>query len=115
MDDGFGIAQSWLNLGEAALALMTLFYFHTKNHKAVLFAFFTSTLVLYKTIIYMFSEACSGFEYTGHSLEKGDYFTFYATFVLPSSFWIIIPFLMVWSTGKYLLACTAAGAKKKLK
>jgi hypothetical protein len=50
-----------------------------------------STATAYKTVIYFALEAASGWKYTKHN----DALTFWTQFVLPSSFWIVVPVLVI--------------------
>jgi hypothetical protein len=45
----------------------------------------------YKTVIYFVLEFLSGFEYTKHN----DAQTFWLSYILPSSIWIVMPVLVI--------------------
>ena len=106
VNDGFGISQSYLNLFELLLQAIAMVLGAAGRNSAILFMFASAILTAAKTAIYFLTEVCSGpngFEYTGHSLASGDLFTFWITFVLPSSFWLIIPTIITYTTGKQIL------------
>jgi len=103
MTDGFGIAQSWLNLVEVAVLLVALFAHFKGKPSAVFWAFTTCLMTAAKTACYFLTEICSGFEYTGAALAVGDHYTFWVVFVIPSSFWLIIPLIVCWVTGQHIL------------
>ncbi|KAL6066735.1 hypothetical protein QOT17_009319 [Balamuthia mandrillaris] len=103
LNDSFGIAQSWMNLVEVAICFIGLFQYHKGNSSAPFYFFVSQLMCGAKTVLYFLTEVCSGFEFTGHSLQQGDHLRFYTQFVLPSSFWVIFPLLVCISIGRHFI------------
>ena len=106
--DGFVVAQSWVNLAELLLAMYAAFLNHRRCQEAKLWAFLSSFATFLKTFIYFGCEIWStvspsdgpahAFHYTWHN----DEFSFWILFVLPSSFWLVIPALISVVLGSHI-------------
>lgn len=87
-DDAFVVAQSYLNMVEVFLGLMTLVLAFAGNHScAIKLAFSVALMTFYKTVLYLLMDIVEGGAYTHHNTQKEQ-----LLFVLlPSSFWLLIP------------------------
>jgi hypothetical protein len=91
-DDAFVIAQSWLNLVEVGLGLLVvlLSLCHAKN-AAVKLAILVAMMTLYKTVLYFALDIAEEGKYTKHN----NFFEQLTMVVIPSSFWIIVPAIII--------------------
>ena len=84
-------AQSYLNLAEVAATCLFLLLANYNDALSNIFGIIISTATSYKTVTYFVLEALSGWKYTKHN----DDFTFWTSYILPSSIWIIVPVLVI--------------------
>eukprot|EP01096_Ripella_sp_DP13-Kostka_P010675 TRINITY_DN4251_c0_g1_i1.p1 TRINITY_DN4251_c0_g1~~TRINITY_DN4251_c0_g1_i1.p1 ORF type:complete len:205 (-),score=99.75 TRINITY_DN4251_c0_g1_i1:42-572(-) len=112
VNDGFVIAQSWVNLLEVVVALWGLFLASGKKTQLLIFA--SALMTFSKTLIYFLCEFVTGLEYTKESFVN-DPKSFLLLFVLPSSFWLVIPFFISLSVGSSLTAAVPASGDGKQK
>lgn len=92
LDDGWVVLQSYLNIGEVALQLAAVaLSVAGATQAAVKVAAAVSLATLYKTVIYFGMEIAEGGKYTSHLTPVG----LFVNVILPSSFWIIIPALIL--------------------
>ena len=98
--DGFVVAQSCVNLAELVVGLVALYQNYHRHQIATLCAFISSFATFLKTLIYFGCEIYSTpkWVFTGHNSD----FDFYLLFVLPSSFWLVIPGLISVVLGSHL-------------
>lgn len=91
-DDAFVVAQSYLNLAEAALGLLALMVALLGFYRAGLVtAIVVSLMTVYKTVIFFLMDFVEKGKFTNHnSLEDKIKFIW-----APSSFWIIIPSIIL--------------------
>lgn len=101
-NDAFGIGQTWMNLVEICLNIITILM-HTRGRAglAVLLAFMVSTMTLAKTVLYFLicTPLCGGQHFTHYIDLKKLIFAF----IIPNSIWIVVPSLCVMATGNILL------------
>ncbi|KAL7697048.1 hypothetical protein N2W54_001268 [Lotmaria passim] len=91
-DDAFVVAQSWLNLVEVALGLLAvLLSFCRANNAAVKLALLVATMTLFKTVLYYVLDIVEDGKYTKHNT----FFEQLTMVIIPSSFWIIIPAVII--------------------
>ena len=110
MNDAFGIAQSWANLLEVVVALWGLAL--ASGKKAQLLVFTSLLMTASKTLLYFLCELVSGLEYTKESFDN-DRQSFFLLFVLPSSFWLVIPTLAALALGSSLVSSEPSKTKTK--
>ena len=91
-DDAFVVVQSWCNAGECVLQLLavmaSLASAYAFAHKVTVVV---CVMVTYKTIMYALMEFADGSKFTQHNTTK-DLLTMV---VIPSSFWIIVPLILL--------------------
>jgi len=113
-NDAFGIGQTWMNLVEICLNIITILM-HTRGKAglAVLLAFMVSTMTLAKTVLYFLicSPLCGG----PHFVNYIDLKKLIFAFIIPNGIWIVVPFLCVMATGKIILDCMENGEPKAKK
>ncbi|KAG8345592.1 hypothetical protein TRVL_03581 [Trypanosoma vivax] len=98
-DDGFVVAQSWLNFAEAALGLVAVILSVGQHVETALkLALVTSVMTLSKTVLYLLMDVVEGSRYTRHIgfMEK------VFVVLLPSSLWIIFPALVTLECSRRL-------------
>ncbi len=95
-NDSFVVIQSWMNLVEAVLLLISVWLSvsscRIKNIIGAHLAVITSVMVFWKTVVYVFYSA----DWTTRAVKE---FQIEAIlyYWLPTSLWIIFPFLVVYS------------------
>lgn len=102
--DVWNLTQSRCNLFEVALAALFLLLANYNDPASCVVGIVASTATAYKTVIYFALEAASGWKYTKHN----DDFTFWTSFILPSSFWIVVPVLVIATLSARIAAKLAA-------
>ncbi|KPA80928.1 hypothetical protein ABB37_04328 [Leptomonas pyrrhocoris] len=91
-DDAFVIAQSWLNLVEVVLGLLAvLLSLRRASNAAVKLGILVATMTMYKTVLYFMLDVAEEGRYTKHNTLI-DQLTMV---VIPSSFWIIVPAVII--------------------
>lgn len=91
-EEGWNPTQSVLNLFEVALAGWYLVLLAGKRHGAAsLVAILVSALTAYKTVAYFLIDGFTGWRNSSHLVGSA----FWTSYVLPSSFWIVIPIAVV--------------------
>ncbi len=111
MDDSFVTAQSWLNVVEVAINLLTLSLLASRASKmpAVITGLVVNSMTASKTVLYFVCEAMSGFKYTKHNeLSK-----LISLYVIPNVIWVIVPVLACVSLGNALVRFETDAASKK--
>jgi hypothetical protein len=99
MTDGWVVLQSWLNLLEIAISYLSILFLVIGWRSASLkVAAAVSVMTAYKTIIYFGMEYADGFPFTKHN-STSDLLLYV---VLPSSFWVFIPFYCARNSLYYL-------------
>eukprot|EP00796_Vickermania_ingenoplastis_P004189 gene4189-3027_t len=91
-DDAFVVAQSYLNIAEAVLGLAALCiamlgYYRSGLGTAIAVCWMT----IYKTIIFFLMDVVEEGKFTKHNTLQDKVLMIW----LPSSFWIIIPFILM--------------------
>ncbi|KPI87685.1 hypothetical protein ABL78_3223 [Leptomonas seymouri] len=91
-DDAFVVAQSWLNVVEVVLGLLAvmLSLCRAKN-AAVKLGLLVATMTMYKTVLYFAMDIAEGSKFTKHNTL----FDLLSMVVIPSSWWIIIPAIII--------------------
>ncbi|RNF08217.1 cholestenol Delta-isomerase [Trypanosoma conorhini] len=98
-DDAFVVVQSWMNMLEVALGILALVLSHRGSVvEGLQLALVVSVMTLYKTVLYLAMEVVEGGKYTKHN---STFDTLMMT-VLPSSFWIIVPAMLIVQCGRRL-------------
>merc|ERR1711879_483618 len=98
LNDGFNIAQAWMNLFEIAVGLVALFLHFRGRQSAHLFAFSSQLMCFAKTVIYFLSDHVTGWAYTKHN----DLQSFWLLFAIPSGVWLVFSLWTVIVEGRYL-------------
>jgi hypothetical protein len=100
MKDGFVVAQSVINLLEIAVGVVALIKSNGGDNSAKLWAFASALSTFVKTVLYFGCELLSQpqFEFTQTASARD----FWLLFVLPSSFWVIVPGLVVVALGSQI-------------
>ena len=104
MEDGFVVAQSWMNLVEVLLGFYAVAV-RTSN-AGVVIAFATSVMTFWKTVAYMSTDALAGFPSTSHN----DWTTFATLYFLPSFVWLLLPGIAMVGLGQKLCSGKAKSA-----
>ncbi len=89
IEDGFVIAQSWINLVECTLNVMAVTSSDPNN--SYLLAFSTSLMTLSKTVLYLLVDLCQNMKFTGHN----NWPTYLLLFIILNGIWIFVPSLAV--------------------
>ncbi|KAL9972012.1 hypothetical protein ACROYT_G018244 [Oculina patagonica] len=113
-NDAFGIGQTLMNLVEVFINIITvIMHVRGKSSLAVLLAFMVSVMTLAKTVLYMLicTPLCGG----QHFVNYPDLKKLILAFILPNSFWILVPFLCVVATGRIMLEYMESGETKAKK
>mmetsp|Transcript_27393 Transcript_27393/g.68769 ORF Transcript_27393/g.68769 Transcript_27393/m.68769 type:complete len:174 (-) Transcript_27393:49-570(-) len=110
LGDGFGIAQSWLNLLEVVVGFWGLNMYMGGQAKAHLYLFSASLMSFAKTCIYFLTEFCSGLEYTGGA----DWYQWTTIFFIPSLFWVVFPLLCTLGAGSVISQQLSATRKARV-
>lgn len=91
-DDAFVVAQSWLNIVEVVMGLLTALLGLCKvNNLAIKLAIVVNMMTLYKTVMYYLIDIAENGKYTHHNTFQEQLLMV----ILPSSFWIIIPCIIL--------------------
>lgn len=91
-NDAFVVAQSWLNLVEVALGLVAVMLGLLRaNNAAVKLAILVATMTLFKTVLYYVLDIVEEGLYTKHNTFAEQF----AMVIVPSSFWIIVPAVII--------------------
>jgi hypothetical protein len=112
LTDSFVVIQSWLNLLEAALilaaAIISISVCPIKKLIGALVILVTSAFVFWKTVIYI----CYSHDFTTEAVKNltTDALLY---FVIPSSFWIIFPFLTIVIVSKNIILYVKSLTNKK--
>jgi len=97
ISDGFVIAQSQLNIAEAALSFSALFMSNAGSPATLPTTLVASVLTCAKTVLYFLVEWNSGLQYTKHATPFN--FFFYGVFL--NGLWIVVPAIIAtWSWRK---------------
>ena len=96
MEDGFVVAQSWVNAIECAINVLALL---APANAALLLSFLASAMTGSKTVLYALVDPCQGFKNTGHNTPE-DFALLYGL----TAVWIVIPFMVVYSSGSKILS-----------
>lgn len=91
IESPWNATQSWLNLAEVAATVVYLLLANWSDVQANVLAIVISSATAYKTITYFVIEAASGWENTAHNNSRD----FWLGYILPSSFWIVVPLLVI--------------------
>ena len=105
LKNAFVVGQSWMNYVELTLALLSvvLYYVLRKRNTGCLLLLIASTMTWSKTVLYFIHDY---YERPLHPQDlpiKIETWEYYCLFILPSSFWVIFPFLCMWSIGGQIL------------
>ncbi len=86
-DDGFGVAQSLLNVPEVLMQLIALYlhWYSKQSTLPVILTLIAQTCTFWKTVLYFVVEIVEGSPNTWHSSS----FDYYVLFLLPNSLWLI--------------------------
>ena len=100
LDNGFVRAQAIMSCIEVAIGIAALIH-SARRHLplATLLAFCASALTCAKTMLIGMIELVTGFEHVGHN-TVADVILLYA---IPNGLWIVVPLLVVWTTGRRLV------------
>lgn len=90
-EEGWNPTQSVLNLLEVLLSVLYLLTPAKSQSLAAVIAVVTATCTAYKTIIYFLIDYFMGWRNSAH-LQGA---SFWYSYVLPSSFWIVVPLLII--------------------
>ncbi|EPY24526.1 hypothetical protein STCU_07136 [Strigomonas culicis] len=105
-DDAFVVAQSYMNMIEVVLGLVTLALSLVGEHScSIKLAFTVALMTFYKTVLYFLMDVVEGGIYTHHNTQQEQFLYV----ILPSSFWILIPGIimkMCWNR----MQCSVEGA-----
>jgi len=105
LKDAFVIGQSWMNLVEVLLNVITLMmYIIGKTGQSVLLAFMVSTMTFSKTVLFILISSGLCGCHTHVNLE--DWKRTVYLYILPNGIWIVVPLLCMVATGKIMLDCT---------
>lgn len=96
LSDTFVIAQSCMNLIEAALGGLALYLASRAHRRARLVAFSVALMTLAKTVLYFMVEAANGFANIAHA-EPWRIALLYATM---NGVWIVVPAMIVRRLGR---------------
>jgi adiponectin receptor len=104
--DPFPTAQAILNIFECLLNFYSLSI--SNQSLAIPMTMIALTMTFWKTFLYFTMDIVTGFSASGHN----DVTTWITLYLLPNSFWIIIPFLSLISlTKKVTKACNVSPKK----
>ena len=99
MEDPFVVAQSYMNLVEVTLNVISLILLRRRKFKqAAVIALVASVMTCSKTIIYHVMEVVSGYKYSKHNDRQ----TFIMLYLLPNGVWIWVPMYASFVLGKGL-------------
>lgn len=107
LSDGLGIVQAWMNFPEVAVALYA-FVAARGSPRVWVFLLLGSACTLWKTVVYLGADAVTGFE----SMASVSATDFWLVFVVPASFWLVFPAMVV-RRSVAELGAALAGAKTK--
>lgn len=101
LNDPWLFIVSILNVFESLLQFYCVLLHKQKDFSgAHKFCLFVSTCTLYKTIIHFGMEIKEGWPYTKHNTDQ----EFWLNVILPASFWIIIPVILIYQSFRNLSA-----------
>jgi hypothetical protein len=101
LNDPWLFVISYLNVFEVLLQFYCVFLHFTKDYSSAhKFTFFVSTCTLYKTIIHFGLEIKEDWPYTKHNSQQ----EFWLNVILPASFWIFIPIILIFQSFRNLTA-----------
>jgi hypothetical protein len=92
-DIAWNTTQSLLNLAEIAVTLLYLWFVREKAAFSNVIGILISVMTAYKTIIYFMLEGLQGWQHTHHN----DFQTFYLGYIIPSSIWIVVPAVVIFT------------------
>ncbi|KAL5467150.1 hypothetical protein EMCRGX_G031342 [Ephydatia muelleri] len=101
MNDPFVLAQSWQNLFECLLNVVTVALLMRRKKTGLLLGFLVCAFTTWKTVTYMlqYTELCGGSQLIAHTTWQDYVFLF----VLPSGIWLVLPPLVGATLGKDIL------------
>lgn len=109
-DDAFVVAQSYLNLLEVFLGLVILFLaLCGAQGSAIKLSIVVSMMTLYKTILYFVMDIAEGGKFTKHNSFQDNCLMV----LLPSSFWILVPGIILYQCFSSLTLKSAPEKKAK--
>ncbi|TPX35097.1 hypothetical protein SmJEL517_g02479 [Synchytrium microbalum] len=85
--DGFGTAQTWMNVVELAFQFGGI-YLVVKKHPAGALVVATAQLMTFwKTVLYFLADILGGFDNT----KQNDAWTFLSLYLIPNGMWLVFP------------------------
>lgn len=105
--DGLGIVQAWLNFPEVLVAAAAFAARRRPSGWLLLLA--GSLMTLWKTCVYLGADAVLGFA----SMSEVSSFDFWALYLAPASFWLVVPYLVVRRAWRVLVAALEGGGGDK--
>jgi len=104
LKDSFVMGQSWMNLVEVCLTIITIvMYIIGRTRQSVLFAFMVSTMTSSKTVLFILIS--SGLVGCHNHVSLDNWKRTVLLFILPNGIWIVLPVLCMVATGKILVHC----------
>ena len=111
MTDNFVVIQSWLNLIEITMALLSVvlsaFGGGSTKLSGAMLAVVASAFTFWKTVIYIW-YADAHLTPEAHAFTSESIWVFY----FPSSFWIIFPLYTIWMVPRNIVKAVGEGAQK---
>lgn len=110
MEDSFGLAQTWLNVGECSLAIIGLMLNRARNPSALLVILIMQTMTFWKTVLYhiMYTRLANGDE-----LGTDDPMLVIFCFIIPNGCWLLFPGLAMWHLYGDILNRISGGSHGK--
>lgn len=105
LKNAFVIAQSYMNYIELSLTLLSIiiYYFLRQRNLGCLVLLVASAMTLSKTGLYFIHDH---FERSLHPQKlpiEVETWEYLCLFIIPSSFWIILPFACMWNIGRQMI------------
>lgn len=94
----FVLAQTWMNLFEAALGAVTLWLAARERPAACLLAFSVALMTAFKTVLYFLVEVASGFA----SIGQAELWRILLFYVGMNGIWVVVPTAIVLRLGREL-------------
>lgn len=102
LENGFAIAQSWLNLVEVVINIICIFcYMSNRVNLSNILAYGVTIMTFWKTVLYQLTDVCggpNGFVYTGHN----SYDRLIIYYIIPNGVWLVVPFIIIFKLTKQL-------------
>ncbi len=105
LKNAFVVAQSCMNYVEVSLTLFSVILYHIfrRRNLGCLVLLIASVMTWSKTVLYFIHDF---FERPLHPQElpiKIETWEYLFLFIIPSSFWIILPFVCMWNIGRQII------------